>query len=135
MNNKNFDRDVGTDEKNIPEYTSNPVYIELASICEAAGFEIVYERLDDRIEGKTDQYINIFMPDGRIDTFDTDDKPVKTLGHELGHCILERISKGFIETDIEKQCDKIGEYFYILAEMIAMHKAEQILISEEGRVN
>ena len=131
----------------IPKYAKDEVYRELANICEMAGKEIVYRKLDERIAGATDKYNSIEMPDTEIEGFDEFGFPTFVLGHELGHCLCERPSITFVKTfenlmnaakHYEKVSDFIdnseeliadlaGEFLSSLAEMIGSHKAEQEL--------
>ena len=130
---------------NIPEYTKDAVYQELANICEMAGVSIKYAEMDGPDAAKTNKYDLIKMADTDIEEFDAPGVPTLILGHELGHCLGEKPSPNFVETfeklmTAAKQYETVGDFIYAsdeliadlageflfsLAEMIGCHRADQ----------
>lgn len=121
---------------NKPAYKTDEVYTELENICELAGLNVTYGKVK-RGAVACSNYEKIFMPEvvtGAYDYCEQEMSPGEVLGHEVGHCLLERgsspIYKNFMQLLPEKErnviydeviCDFIGEVLYSLSELIALN--------------
>ena len=107
---------------NLPEYTQDLTYQEMANLCVMAGLKVKYCVLDERIYARCNKYDTIEM--SIEDIYDSREHAGKVLGHELAHSIFEQ-SLLMVDTHDEKKCDLFGDGLFALAELIALNKSEQ----------
>jgi len=113
------------------DYKNGLIYKMLASLCEKAGFKIVYETVpDDSIDGailaRADESGRmIMMPID--DPFDRDEQAAFTLGHEMAHLLIGLGSPDdFYERETnEAICNIVGAALASLAENIAGTEIEK----------
>lgn len=121
------------DQSNLPEYTQNPVYEELVSLCERCGIAVEYTPAAADRYARSDKLSWIQMgPDSQ---FRNAEHAAIVLGHELAHILedqyhlrQEDLAKYEIapypSDDIEGLCDCWGVALYKLALLICDRESD-----------
>jgi len=121
-----------------PYYADDPVYREMVSLCNAAGLTVNHRKLDFDIIAETAMDKKDISLSHEEIRFGSETHAAQVIGHELAHHLLSKIfidihapdtlseSDRFILNKVtESSCDIVGAVLYILAKMIAVHKAVQ----------
>ena len=107
---------------NLPDYTQDLTYQEMANLCVMAGLKVKYCVLNEHIYARCNKYDTIEM--SIEDIYNSWEHAGKVLGHELAHSIFER-SLLTEDTHDEEKCDLLGDGLYALAKLIALNKTEK----------
>lgn len=116
----------------LPEYTKDPVFDALLTLCRQAGIRVFFVPLPNHF------YARSRLDDSTIqmpldDRFQTGEHASIVLGHELAHMLVNAQYPAPPDEDtphplhrhvlIEGECDRLGSYFFLLAQRIADAKA------------